>query len=73
METFYHWITKYRNERSSRGDLAKDIVADPEFPRNATDKFVLLDYLQSQYACLSCISVFESVYDTYLAETDKVM
>jgi uncharacterized protein YozE (UPF0346 family) len=48
MNGFYQYVKQYRKEGSARGDLARDMIADREFPKRATRYENLFDYLESK-------------------------
>lgn len=69
--SFYRYtIKKYLNENSPKGDLARDMKEDKNFPINSPQKFqgwkkVIKKYLENQGACYEFMVVFEEVWEEY--------
>jgi uncharacterized protein YozE (UPF0346 family) len=64
--TFYKFvISKYLKSNSPEGDLARDMEADKDFPRKATTKRTILNYLESCHACDDAITVFLDLWKEY--------
>lgn len=69
--SFYRYtIKRYLNENSLKGDLARDMKADKNFPINSSCKFdgwkmLIREYLESQGACYDCLLVFDEVWKEY--------
>ena len=68
---FYNYMMKnHLNEMSPRGDLARDMKEDRDFPKNKTGKFkgwkrLIKNYLKSQGACYDCMMAFEKAWKEY--------
>jgi len=68
---FYNYMMKnHLNEKSPRGDLARDMKEDRDFPKNKTGKFkgwkrLIKNYLESQSACYHCMMTFENAWREY--------
>jgi uncharacterized protein YozE (UPF0346 family) len=62
--SFYSYVKEYRKEQSARGDLARDMLADREFPKKGAYEN-MLDYLESKNACDGAMNTFERVFREY--------
>lgn len=62
---YHQYILQFINEDSGRGDIARDIAQDPQFP--ATNDYEELDYYLSieQSACDSFLQVFERTFKEF--------
>lgn len=69
--TYQQYILQFINEDTGRGDIARDIAQDPNFP--ATNDFEELDYYLTfkQPSCDSFMRVFERTYNEF--QSMKVM
>jgi uncharacterized protein YozE (UPF0346 family) len=43
---FYDWLAKHKGLRSPVGDLARDVLKDPQFPRDVTTLDALLTHIR---------------------------
>lgn len=58
-------ITRYYGVDSPKGDLAEDILRDPNFTGSTQFK-VIFDYLRQKGACSEALATFIDVYDEYI-------
>lgn len=71
--TYINWMKKtYGEEDSPKGDLARDIKADGDFPKNSIGKFdgchrLIRSYLVRQSACSGCLAAFDETWEEYEA------
>jgi uncharacterized protein YozE (UPF0346 family) len=66
MQNFYDWfVEKYDGKNSPRGDLAGDMQAVDDFPKEANTCKAILEHLESRNACDACISVFKRAWKAY--------
>ncbi|CAI3536082.1 MAG: YozE family protein [Clostridium neonatale] len=64
--TFRQWIIgKCCLESSPRGDLARDISRDNNFP-DTYDYSEMVDYLRYKRACPDAMNAFKSAYVTFI-------
>lgn len=63
--TFKNWIQKFQNDKTPTGDLAKDILNDPNFP-NQNNKTIILEYLYKNNAIPQAIETFQNTWQAYL-------
>lgn len=63
--TFKQWIMDKRWSNNPRGDLARDIFSDVNFP-DTLDYTEMLDYLNYKQACKEAKETFRYAYKTYL-------
>ena len=68
MMSFKHWIKKYRDENSLRGDLAGDVWGDDRFPSSNQSYQVIRSYLVGMAACEVALDTFENTWDQYQRE-----
>ena len=65
-EGFYGWcVQRYRRKDTPLGDLARDMEMDPQFPKNATNKEEILDYLKGRYACAGAVKALVRAWGIY--------
>lgn len=63
---FYNYVTKnYINKKIPKGDLARDMKEDKNFPKSKNSKKTIKRYLESQGACYDCLSTFDDVWEEY--------
>lgn len=66
---FFGWVKQFKNDDTPFGDLAKDILADFNFPVIA-QKDIIKEYLDSFCnACSDAISTFEEMWEVYSKES----
>lgn len=56
--TFRKWLRAYRNEPSRRGDTAREVLADRDFPREPLTAERIRDHLHAMNACdaaMNCV------------------
>ena len=70
-KSFYSWLSQFKNDSTSVGDLARDVRFDKEFPRHSNSRKYLRDYLESMGACDSTMSIFEEAFTHYEQDTKK--
>lgn len=69
---YINWMKKnYIDSDCPKGDLARDIKRDENFPKNRTGKFdgwrrLILSYLYRQEACDGCLAAFEESWKEYV-------
>lgn len=61
---FFKWAKQFQNEQSPRGDFAKDMLADFDFPK-AADYKVIKRYLERISACVGAMDAFEELWRDY--------
>lgn len=67
MITFYTWLKQFRDYDTPLGDLSRDVLDDPEFPR--TKKYdIMVQYLKSKDVPNKVLTVLESSFSNYQAE-----
>ena len=59
-KSFYSWLSQFKNDSTSVGDLARDVRFDKEFPRHSDSRKYLRDYLESMGACDSTMKTQKS-------------
>lgn len=64
--TFYSFIRAFLDEDSAMGDLARDIIDDPDFPKRYCRKDKIKNYLEEIGACEKVFEVFKVAYDLYV-------
>lgn len=63
---FYLWIKEFEKVNLPIGDLAKDILADPYFPRLANSQKTIKNYLiVERDACFDAVKTFENAWKAY--------
>ncbi len=68
MLTFKEWLIKYKDKDTIRGDLAKDIIRDRNFP-DTVDKEKVFSYMEYQLRLhdnKQVFSTFKRMYADYL-------
>ena len=63
--SFYNWIKEFKEDDNPVGDLARDLLNDPLFPKTDTDGNTLRHYLVTRRASDSCIRAFDRAYGWY--------
>lgn len=61
---FVQYLLQYETEDSPRGDFAKDVIYDSDFPA-FSDHDCILGYLRSLGACSRAIDLFEETYKDF--------
>ncbi|CAN99120.1 hypothetical protein sce8948 [Sorangium cellulosum So ce56] len=64
---FGQWLISNVGREDPVGDLAHDVVHDPDFPRDARHYPEALEYLQSQGYCLGAQNALAEAWNEYLA------
>lgn len=62
--SFEVWVTRFETDNSPVGDLARDILADNDFPV-VNDYRNIHDYLIRQNACNDAMVAFEKAWGIY--------
>ncbi|WP_252234765.1 YozE family protein [Clostridium sp. ZS1] len=62
--TFRQWIVRSYLDNNPRGDLARDVLKDVNFP-NTHDYSEMVDYLRYKKACKEAMDVFRNSYRTF--------
>ena len=70
-KSFYSWLSQFKNDSTSVGDLARDVRFDKEIPRHSDSRKYLRDYLESMGACDSTMSIFEEAFSHYEQDAKK--
>lgn len=70
-KSFYSWLSQFKNDSTSVGDLARDVRFDKEFPCHSDSRKYLRDYLESMGACDSTMSIFEEAFSHYEQDAKK--
>ena len=70
-KSFYSWLSQFKNDSTSVGDLARDVRFDKEFPRHSDSRKYLRDYFESIGACDSAMSIFEEAFSHYEQDAKK--
>jgi uncharacterized protein YozE (UPF0346 family) len=68
MQNFKEWIAKYKDEDTIKGDLARDILRDKNFPET-NDKEQIFNYIETQlhrHGISHAFKDFKSMYASYL-------
>lgn len=66
LTSFYDWLTKQKNLRTSLGGFAREATRDPAFPKDVASLDALLEYLQSTpNRSPQTIAVARTAYRTY--------
>ena len=66
MPTFYEYMMKrYLGKNNRYGDLAMDMYTDQKFPRDATERETIKEYLKKCGACENCMLTFKSAWTNY--------
>jgi uncharacterized protein YozE (UPF0346 family) len=67
---FYDWISRYKEEDTPRGDLARDIIADVDFPRISKNKEQIIEYFEIECDCsFVVINTFKKAWTAFLHST----
>ena len=68
-KSFYSWLSQFKNDSTSVGDLARDVRFDKKFPRHSDSRKYLRDYLESMGGGggggEKTMSIFEEVFTHY--------
>jgi uncharacterized protein YozE (UPF0346 family) len=64
--TFWQWIRKQRKRDDAVGDIARDILADPTWPRRAWKLTTLMEYLESYAASPAAVRAFALAYGEWM-------
>jgi len=67
---FKTWIRKFEEADTARGDLARDIDCDPEFPRK-NNKDIIRTHLEDMGACDNALRTFEDAWFSYKLEKQR--
>jgi len=62
--TFYTWLKKFHSQENSLGDLSRDAVRDPNFPRTRNYD-VLLEHLKFSNASDNALDAFQKAFSFY--------
>ncbi|MVX64937.1 hypothetical protein GKZ28_14675 [Clostridium chromiireducens] len=63
--TFKQWVEDKRWSDTPRGDLARDIFNDVNFP-DTHDYYEMLNYLKYKKACKEAKDIFRHAYRTFM-------
>jgi len=64
MKSYKMWIKQFRQEETPRGDIAREIKDDKNFPAT-TSKKKIINYLERLTACDGAIRTFHETYLEY--------
>ena len=68
---FFKWVKeRYKADNSPKGDFARDMVSDFEFPTFA-EHGVILNYLILNGACDEAVDVFERLWNEYKRKNNR--
>ncbi len=63
---FYAWCLKrYKHRDTPLGDFTRDMKGDYRFPKAATDKAEIREYLYRRHACAEAVRAFEIAWRYY--------
>ena len=68
MKTFYAWLKQHKHIREPIGDLARDVLADEEWPKLQNNPDVLYNYLRRKTSWGLVLSTFRAAYIDYQRE-----
>jgi uncharacterized protein YozE (UPF0346 family) len=60
--TFWQWINRQKRRDDAVGDIARDIIGDPEWPRRAWKLTTLMEYLASAAASPNAVRAFAQAW-----------
>ncbi len=66
---FFRWAAKFADENSPRGDFARDMKRDFEFPALA-EHDIILHYLEHIGSCSGAMEAFEELWRDYAGKGD---
>lgn len=66
-QSFYSWLSQFKDENAAIGDLSRDARSDADFPRRSISYRHLKDYLESKNACDAAMDVFTDAFAQYKA------
>ncbi|MGF3114759.1 YozE family protein [Facklamia sp. P12937] len=61
---FKNWVVKFKHEIGPKGDFAKDVSKDPNFP-SGVSKSEIENYLLDHGACLEVMDIFLGCWAEY--------
>lgn len=65
--SFYKFmIENHVKSNSPAGDLARDMKEDRDFPKLSINYDRILNYLESNSACMDCIDAFNECWNEYM-------
>ena len=65
VSAFYAWMKQFRDEDTARGDLARDMKQDKNFPQ-PRKRASIREYLRIYHVPKDCLNTFEKCYQQYL-------
>lgn len=68
--SFRTWLKQYRKDDTALGDLARDVLADPSWPRGRADLDTYRDHLSAHGAIPRAIEVLELAWEQYSSRID---
>jgi uncharacterized protein YozE (UPF0346 family) len=63
--TFYAWVRSQRGRDDAVGDLARDVMRDRNFPREANDYDALYFHLYEMGACPAALRAFDRAWEEF--------
>lgn len=62
--SIFEWLTQFKDEDSVLGDLVRDALPDPDFPRDG-DFFNIFQYLEHRRVPHEAVEAFKKAYKSY--------
>lgn len=67
---FRDWLKRFDKDMNPRGDLARDVLSDKDFPCEKCIKLkkretMIRRYLEDAGACYGCMAAFEDAWKDY--------
>lgn len=69
LKNFHEWLIKQRGRQDPVGDLARDMMADPEWPSDAHTLRGLDNYLHFRWACEGAHQALKRAWNEWLRDT----
>ncbi len=64
--TFYQYCLRtYQGTDTPGADILRDMQRDPGFPRKASTRRTVMNYIQTKSACSNCVSAFSEALTEY--------
>lgn len=67
-ESFHSWLKKRHEQDNAIGDLARDVMQDPNFPKRTKNGEKVVDYIKSCGGCILAIRTVEDAWNKYESE-----
>ena len=67
---FRNWLRRFEKDQNPRGDLARDVLSDENFPCEKNEKLKkrqinIRNYLEGAGACEGCLDAFDDAWKEY--------